>query len=480
ATLASTVYGTASGGDNQRVEHFVQEFYYGALQREPTSSELQQQTQRLNNAAALGQSQVVAEAQAMGGEIFQATNYNSSHTTDQYVTDLYEAFLQRAPDGPGLNFWVNNTQANGRAASLAAFKGCTEYAELSGTLYREANWLVGDQLGTPRMIVNKSGSLASVKRHDYLPFGEELFAGAGGRTTAQGYVGDNVRQKFTLKERDNETGLDYFLARYYSSMQGRFTGIDPEQEGANANDPQSWNGYAYARSSPLVYSDPDGREYVVCDPNGKNCTTVSDKEFYAERKAFEKTGNTYTGSRDFYESGQVKNADGGVVATYVQISIDDPVGQFVFAMRRAVDPIPKATAQFFGISLVVGATGGAAVYALGPAPAVTTLGLATRAAPVAAGATGVLSQLSRTDASIFQKAAQYGASAGNSFMNNLHALTRATVEKIPGGQLDKIGQIGNSPVYGSGRSGVGIAEVKGVTVVVKMVRGTPQIIGPLP
>ena len=35
-----------------------------------------------------------------------------------------------------------------------------------------------------------------------------------------------MRQKFTSKERDNETGLDYFLARYYSSTQGRFTSPD--------------------------------------------------------------------------------------------------------------------------------------------------------------------------------------------------------------------------------------------------------------
>jgi hypothetical protein len=38
-----------------------------------------------------------------------------------------------------------------------------------------------------------------VKRHDYLPFGEELFAGVGSRTTAQGYAADAVRQKFTSK-----------------------------------------------------------------------------------------------------------------------------------------------------------------------------------------------------------------------------------------------------------------------------------------
>src|SRR5205823_1294236 len=88
----------------------------------------------------------------------------------------------------------------------------------------DIRWLVSDQLGTPRMIFDQSGSLASVSRHDYLPFGEELFAGTGGRTTAQGYsVGDGIRQKFTQKERDIETGLDYFLSRYYSNSQGRFT-----------------------------------------------------------------------------------------------------------------------------------------------------------------------------------------------------------------------------------------------------------------
>src|SRR6185295_12606261 len=88
-------------------------------------------------------------------------------------------------------------------------------------------WLVTDQLGTPRMIFDKTGSLAATKRHDYLPFGEEIFAGTGGRTTALGYgAADGVRQKFTQKERDIETGLDYFLARYYSSTQGRFTSPD--------------------------------------------------------------------------------------------------------------------------------------------------------------------------------------------------------------------------------------------------------------
>jgi RHS repeat-associated protein len=130
-------------------------------------------------------------------------------------------------------------------------------------------WLVADQLGTPRMVFDKTGALANVKRHDYLPFGEELYASVGLRSTTQGYTApgyspvDKVRQKFTQKERDIETGLDYFGARYYSSTQGRFTSIDPENYQAmlDLTDPQSWNAYSYVNNNPLGRVDPDGKGF---------------------------------------------------------------------------------------------------------------------------------------------------------------------------------------------------------------------------
>jgi len=125
------------------------------------------------------------------------------------------------------------------------------------------NWLVTDQLGTPRMIFDKTGSLAATKRHDYLPFGEELSTGQGARTSALGYAPDTVRQKFTLKERDIETGLDYFGARYYGSTQGRFTSADPIQMTPDRLlDPQRINLYEYARNNPLFYVDPNGQDII--------------------------------------------------------------------------------------------------------------------------------------------------------------------------------------------------------------------------
>jgi hypothetical protein len=92
----------------------------------------------------------------------------------------------------------------------------------SGTSGAQLKSIVEDQLRTPRMVLDQSGALANVKRHDYLPFGEELLAPTGGRTTGQGYAGDGVRQQFTQQERDIETGLDYFLARYYLAPQEAF------------------------------------------------------------------------------------------------------------------------------------------------------------------------------------------------------------------------------------------------------------------
>jgi RHS repeat-associated protein len=74
------------------------------------------------------------------------------------------------------------------------------------------------------------------------------------------------RGQFTGKERDSETGLDYFGARYFSGAQGRFTTADPLMASARASNPQTWNRYSYALNNPLRYVDPDGlipRRYAV-------------------------------------------------------------------------------------------------------------------------------------------------------------------------------------------------------------------------
>ena len=81
-----------------------------------------------------------------------------------------------------------------------------------------------DAIGNVRVVTDATGAV--VERHDYLPFGEECTTGPC--ATNPGVAASQPRH-FTGKERDTETGLDYFGARYYGSKIGRFTTVDPER-----------------------------------------------------------------------------------------------------------------------------------------------------------------------------------------------------------------------------------------------------------
>jgi RHS repeat-associated protein len=73
----------------------------------------------------------------------------------------------------------------------------------------------------------------------------------GGGATAKLSWSSASQAKQTAKERDVETGLDNFGARFYSSTQGRFTSPDQPFMDQEEGDPQSWNLYSYVRNNPL-------------------------------------------------------------------------------------------------------------------------------------------------------------------------------------------------------------------------------------
>lgn len=143
----------------------------------------------------------------------------------------------------------------------------------SGTQY-----LTADQLGSTRVVTNASGGVVSYR--DYEPFGNNILVTSGSpRSGVPGYpASDAVSLQFTGRERDGETGLDYFGARYFSGAQGRFTSPDDFTKDSHVADPQSWNKYAYARNNPLRYVDPNGEEATVstsCTTNNQNQTTCN-------------------------------------------------------------------------------------------------------------------------------------------------------------------------------------------------------------
>jgi RHS repeat-associated protein len=108
-----------------------------------------------------------------------------------------------------------------------------------------------DALGSVRAVTKQvNGQWQVVARHDFMPFGEEVSPPSPPQD----------KRLFTGKERDNETALDYFEARYLRTSTGRFTSVDPLTTiEDNLVDPQRWNRYAYALNNPLKYTDPDGK-----------------------------------------------------------------------------------------------------------------------------------------------------------------------------------------------------------------------------
>jgi RHS repeat-associated protein len=117
-----------------------------------------------------------------------------------------------------------------------------------------------DTLGSVRATTDQSG--AELARHDYAAFGEDLGPGPA--------MGPE-RQRFTGKERDSETFFDYYGARYYRNVIGRFTTADNSNGTGGAlpyatlTNPQSINLYSYAYNNPLRFTDPDGH-CPVCLP----------------------------------------------------------------------------------------------------------------------------------------------------------------------------------------------------------------------
>ena len=120
---------------------------------------------------------------------------------------------------------------------------------------------VPDWLGTKRAEVGTNGCTSTFAS---MPYGDGL--------TASGNCPDATEHHFTGKERDQESGNDYFGARYYASRMGSWMSpdwsakIEPVPY-AKLDNPQSLNLYAYLENNPVDRVDPNGH----CNPNDWGC-----------------------------------------------------------------------------------------------------------------------------------------------------------------------------------------------------------------
>jgi RHS repeat-associated protein len=145
---------------------------------------------------------------------------------------------------------------------------------IAGSVY----YYFGNQINSASVITDASGNIED--EADYYPWGGLM----------QYSSGIPNHYWFTGKERDSESGLDYFGARYYSNGLARFTSVDPIWvKGDRVLDPQRLNLYAYGRNNPLKFKDPTGMDVTL----GKCSGGAADKCFNLLEKGLRKEDRSH-------------------------------------------------------------------------------------------------------------------------------------------------------------------------------------------
>jgi RHS repeat-associated protein len=185
--------------------------------------------------------------------VYDAEGHRVRATVNSQTRDFLYDLSGRTIDEfvPGGTYWLGTWL---RGEAYAGGLHIATYAN-STTEFDNSEWL-----GTFRVRSDVSGNL--LEKCTSMPFGEDL--------TCTGAEVTPIH--FTGKERDTESGLDNFGARYFGSTMGRFMSPDWSAKAepvpyAKLADPQSLNLYAYVGNNPLSRIDADGHYEV----NASNC-----------------------------------------------------------------------------------------------------------------------------------------------------------------------------------------------------------------
>ncbi len=201
--------------------------------------------------------------------IISATN---GSVTTTYVYDAFGRRISKTSGSTATNYWFGpsgdtlaETDSSGTFTNYIFFGGQRLARNIPQPSPNPADikYYITDHLHSTAMFVDKSGTV--LDDNDFYPW--------GGVVPGVGTTTSNNHYKFTGKERDDESGLDYFGARYYGNALGRF--ITPDWAAkvtavpyAEFGDPQSLNLYSYVRNIPTTKYDADGH----C--SGDECSKV--------------------------------------------------------------------------------------------------------------------------------------------------------------------------------------------------------------
>ena len=188
--------------------------------------------------------------------LYDPENRIQSTAGTNYTYDADGNRVEKVNGATGSLYWYGKpgilaeSDLNGNVKSEYVFVNGKRAARIDSA-DNSVHYYLSDHLNSTSMIISAGGVVED--ESDYSAFGTEYPVTSSGGN----------HYKFTGKERDAESGLDYFGARYYSSLTGRFITPDWAEKAtavpyAEFSDPQSLNLYSYVRNVPTTRYDPDG------------------------------------------------------------------------------------------------------------------------------------------------------------------------------------------------------------------------------
>jgi RHS repeat-associated protein len=274
ATTTATIAGSGGTGCSSSqplsAEQFIKNFYQAALNRQPTSAELQSWNNLLRQSYYQGQAQLLQAAKNMGQQIFTSNEYlNRNRTDHEYVYDLYKAYLQRDPEQPAWDTWTSDVATVGRDNVRGGFDASLEFAQKMSSVCPGTNGGIIPADGIANLSYEETSNRIKTTGYEY--------DAAGNLTRSQSTAGAWQRFEYDAAGRliNVKTDNNILIASYtYGATNQRLASVE-----GNLRTYYAWGGestlaeYIEADSSGVVqwsksYVYLGARLLATLQPNG--------------------------------------------------------------------------------------------------------------------------------------------------------------------------------------------------------------------
>jgi RHS repeat-associated protein len=203
---------------------------------------------RLTSAAlgvATGSGTATYQYDPSGTRIRKLITAPSGATTERLYLGPYEVYRERAPDG-ALTLERQSLSITDGTSRIALIETKTVDGTPVATPSPLQRYQFANHLGSALLELDQNARIISYE--EFHPYGTTAYYATNGDTEVP-----SKRYRYTGKERDDETGLEYHQARYYAPWLTRWVSADP------AGTPDGTNRFSYVSNRPIGMSDPLGK-----------------------------------------------------------------------------------------------------------------------------------------------------------------------------------------------------------------------------